>query len=133
MASERWFAGIEAKVFTQIQYMLKKKYPALECKTTSETVTPAHFPTLYLHETQEETGQDLTNETVNAVISTVYVRVWTNTTENECREILADATQELKRLQYNVKKLPTVTLNSKIAFGELMARRVIGGGDSIAQ
>lgn len=131
--NETWYAGIEATVFTQIQYMLKKKYPALTCRTTSEVVTPAQFPTLYLHETQEEVGQDLTNETVNAVISTVYIRVWTNTTEAECREILTKATNELKRLQYNVKNLPTTTLNSKIAFGEIMAKRVIGGGDSIVK
>lgn len=129
MASETWYSGIEATVFTQLQYMLKKKYPKLTCRTTSEVITPPQFPTLYLHEKQDEIGQDLTNETVNAVESTIYVRVWTNTTEAECREILASATQELKRFHYNVRNLPTTQITDKIAFGEVMARRVIGGGD----
>jgi hypothetical protein len=31
MASETWYSGIEATVFTQLQYMLKKKYPKLTC------------------------------------------------------------------------------------------------------
>ena len=92
-------------------------------------MTPAYFPTLYLHETQQETGRDLTNETVNAVNSTMYVRVWTNTTESECRDILTLATKELKRFHYNVQNLPTTTLTNKIAFGEIMAMRVIGSGD----
>lgn len=125
-----WYSGIEATVFTQLQYMVKKEYADITCKTTSETVTPATFPTLYLHETQEETGQDLYNDAVNAVISTIYVRVWTDTTETECKEILAAASAELKRFRYNVQNLPTTTLTDKIAYGEIMARRVVGSGDT---
>ncbi len=128
--ADAWFSKVESKVFTQIQYMLKKKYPKLNCSTTSQTMTPAKFPTLYLHETQMEIGQDLTNEEVNAVSSTIYIRVWTNTTETECKAILADATLELKRFRYNVQNLPTTTITDKIAFGEIMANRVIGAGDS---
>lgn len=129
MVSDTWYAGIEATVFTQVQYMLKKKYPTLNCNTTSETITPTQFPTMYLHEKQEEVGQDLTNETVNAVNSTIYLRVWTNTTEKECRDILTAASQELKRFHYNVKNLPTTQITDKIAFGEIMARRIVAGGD----
>lgn len=127
--SDTWFSNIEATVFTQIQYMLKKKYPNLNCLTTSQTETPSKFPTLYLHETQMEAGQDLTNENVNAVSSTVYIRVWTNTTEKECKAILADATAELKRFRYNVLNLPTTTITDKIAFGEIMGNRVVGSAD----
>ena len=125
-----WYSGIEAKVFNQLQYMLKKEYPNLKCRTTSEVITPAEFPTLYLHEKQEETGRDVYNDNVNAVYSTIYVRVWTNTTETECKEILSAATRELKRFRYNVQNLPTTTLMNKIAFGEIMARRIIGSGDA---
>lgn len=127
--ADNWFTEIESTVFTQLQYMLKKKYPKLNCSTTSETMTPAKFPTLYLHETQAEKGQDLTNDNVNAVSSTIYVRVWTNTTETECKAILADATAELKRFRYNVLNLPTTTITDKIAFGEIMANRIVGSGD----
>lgn len=128
-----WYSGIEATVFTQLEYMLtirdKAPFPKLNCRTTSETITPAKFPTLYLHETQEELGEDLTNETVNAVNSTLYVRVWTNTSEQDCKDILVKATEELKRLHYNVRNLPTTQLTDKIAYGEIMARRVIGNAD----
>lgn len=125
-----WYSAIEATVFTQIKYMLLKEYPTLNCTATSETTTPAKFPTLYLHEEQEETGQDLTNETINAVESTISIRVWTDTTESDCRAILTSATEELKRFHYNVKNLPTTKLSNKIAYGEIMAKRIIGGGDT---
>lgn len=128
-----WYSQIESTVFTQLQYMLNKEYSSLTCKTTSETITPATFPTLYLHEVQEETGNDLTNEDVCAVNSTIYVRVWTNTTEADCRKILVSATEELKRFHYNIGNLPTTKITSKIAYGEIMARRVIGAGDTIAR
>lgn len=129
--SDNWFSKIESRVFSQIQYMLVKDYPELKgnCRTTSEVMTPAKFPTMYLHETQEEVGQDLTNENVNAVLSTIYIRVWTNTTEAECKQILAKATEELKRFRYNVKNLPTTQISSNIAYGEIMARRIVGSGD----
>lgn len=127
--ADTWFSSIEPTVFTQVQYMLKKKYPKLNCLTTSETITPSKFPTLYLYETQMERGQDLTNETVNAVSSTVYIRVWTNTTEKECKAILADATMELKRFHYNVLNLPTPKITDKIVFGEIMGNRIVGSAD----
>jgi hypothetical protein len=66
---------------------------------------------------------------VNAVLSTIYIRVWTNTTEAECKQILSKATEELKRFRYNVKNLPTTQISGNIAYGEIMARRVIGSGD----
>lgn len=129
--SNDWFSKIESRVFTQIQYMLVKDFPSLKgnCRTTSEVITPPKFPTMYLHETQEEIGQDLTNETVNAVLSTIYIRVWTNTTEAECKQILSKATEELKRFRYNVKNLPTTQISSNIAYGEIIARRVVGNED----
>lgn len=124
-----WYAGIQGRIFTQIQYMLKKKYPDLNCTATNESITPAKFPSLYLHETQEERLQDLTNDSVNAVESTVYIKVWAHKPEINCRNILADATVELKRFGYNIKNLPSTTLNDQLAFGEIMARRVIGAND----
>ncbi len=69
-----WYSKIEATLFTQIQYMLKKKYPKLNCVTNNSNITPSKFPTMYFHEEQEEVGQDLTKETVKAVNSTVYVK-----------------------------------------------------------
>ena len=101
-----WYMQIQSKVFTQVSYMMKKKYPSLNCTTKNENGLPATFPTLYLHELAPvEQGQDLTNETVNAVLSTIEIQVWTNTTETE--------------------------VSDKIAWGVIRCRRMIGNGDKI--
>lgn len=128
-----WFSKIQGKVFNQVQYMLKKTYPSLKCTTKNENETPADFPTLYLHELQPlEVGQDLTNESVNAIRCTIEIQVWTNTTEADCRKIIASAVNEMKRFRFNISAMPIVQTNDKISWGVFRATRIIGNGDDIA-
>lgn len=128
-----WFSKIQGKVFNQVQYMLKKSYPTLKCTTKNESETPAEFPTLYLHELQPlEVGQDLMNETVNFIRCTIEIQVWVNTTEQDCRNILTDATLEMKRLHFNISAMPIVQTTDKIAWGVIRCTRLIGNGDDIA-
>lgn len=131
---DNWFAEIESKVFTQIEYMLVSRqdapYPDLKCTTVSQN-TVVNFPTLYLHELQPvEAGNDLVNVSVNAVLSTIEIQVWANTTEKDCKDILTAAILEMKRLGFNVTMFPNVQTDSKIAWGVARFRRMIGAGDS---
>ena len=127
-----WYLQIQNKVITQIEYMMKKKYPKLICTTKNENGQPAKFPTLYLHELQPvEQGQDLTNETVNAVLSTIEIMVWTNTTETDCRNIIGETVNQMKLLQFNVIGMPIVQVNDKVSCGVMRCRRMIGNGDKI--
>ena len=137
MFDERWFSKIESNVFTQVEYMLALRkeapYPKMKCTTVSQT-TINNFPTLYLHELQPvESGMDLTNESVNAVLCTIEIQVWSNKSEKECKDILADATLEMKRMGFNVTMFPTPITDNKIAWGAARFRRMIGAGDGIAQ
>lgn len=134
---DNWFAQIESKVFTQVSYMLSEKedapYPNLKCTTVSQN-TVINFPTLYLHELQPvEGGNDLVNESVNAVLSTIEIQVWANTTEKECRDILTAAIVEMKKLGFNVTMFPNVQTDNKIAWGVARFRRMIGSCDLLAQ
>ncbi len=134
---DNWFAEIESNVFTQVSYMLAEKtdapYPDLNCTTVSQN-TVVHFPTLYLHELQPvEAGNDLLNESVNAVLSTIEIQVWANTTEKDCKDIITAAVLEMKRLGYNVTMFPSVQTDSKIAWGVARFRRMVGSCDSLAQ
>lgn len=137
MFRENWFSEIESNVFSQVKYMLAERqdapYPALNCTTVSQN-TIVNFPTLYLHELQPvEEGMDLTNESVNAVLSTIEIQVWTDTTEKQCKDILTAAIIEMKRLGYNVTMFPSVTTDSNIAWGVARFRRMVGAGDAIVQ
>ncbi len=131
---DSWYMQIQNKVFTQIQYMMQKKYPNLKCTTRNENGLPAEFPTLFLHELAPvELGQDLTNETVNAILATIEIQVWTNTTEDDCRSIIADALNQMKLLQFNVPEMPLVEVSDRISWGVIRCKRMIGNGDEIAQ
>lgn len=135
MVNEDWFSKIESTVFTQIEYMMTgcadAPFPGLHCTTKSQT-TITNFPTLYLHELEPvERGQDLDNVTVNAVMSTIEIQVWANTTETDCKSILYKAITEMKRMRFNVIMFPSVTTSNKVAWGVARFRRMIGGGDTL--
>ena len=137
MFKEDWFSKIESEVFTQVSYMLSERkdapFPKLKCTSVSQNEITS-FPTLYLHELQPvEAGMDLTNESVNAVLCTIEIQVWTNTTELDCKNILTAAILEMKRLGFNVTMFPSVTTDSKIRWGVARFRRMIGNGDTIVQ
>ena len=137
MVNDNWFAEIESKVFTTISYMLSERkdapFPKLKCTTVSQNEI-TYFPTLYLHELQPvEAGMDLTNKTVNAVLSTIEIQVWTNTKELDCKNILTAAILEMKKMGFNVTMFPSITTDSKIRWGVARFRRMIGSCDEIAQ
>lgn len=132
---ENWFAEIESRVFTQISYMLTERenapYPDMKCTTVSQN-TVVNFPTMYIHELQPvEMGNDLVNQTVNAVLSTFEIQVWDNVSEKNCRDILTASILEMKKLGFSVTMFPNVTTDSKIAWGVARFRRMIGAGDSL--
>lgn len=132
---EDWFAQIESQVFTRISYMLTERedapFPDLKCTTVSQN-TITHFPTMYLHELQPvEAGNDLDNTTVNAVLSTMEVMVWSNDSEKHCKDIMSAVILEMKRLRYNVTMFPVVQTDSKIAKGVARFRRMVGAGDTL--
>lgn len=130
-----WYSKIEEYVFTQMDYMLTTRtdapYPNLTCTTANQNSMTV-FPTLYLHElTPVETGNDLKNESINAVIETIEIQVWTNETEEDCRKILTAAIGEMKRMRFDVTGFPDVHTDNKIALGVARFRRIIGSGDTI--
>lgn len=130
-----WFAELEEQIFTQVDYMLTLKpdapFPNLTCTTANQN-SKTVFPTLYLHELEPvEAGQDLNNQSVNAVVETIEIQVWTNETEEICREILSAAITEMKRMRFNVTGFPNVHTDNKIALGIARFRRLIGQGDSL--
>lgn len=130
--NNNWYLQIQSKVFTQVEYMMLKKYPKINCTTRNQNGLPSQFPTLFLHELAPvEAGMDLTNETVNAVLSTIEIQVWTNTTENDCRQIIADAISQMKLLNYNVIALPLVKQTDKVYWGVARCRRMVGNGDKL--
>lgn len=135
MASE-WYLDVESKIFTTISYMLAEKdgapFPNLKCTATSENITPSYFPTLYLWHTYKGAGYDLDGTDIGGINSTINIKVWTNTTERECSQILAEAEKVMRQVfRYRCNQMPTASISSKIASGQIVCNRMIGAGDTL--
>lgn len=129
-----WYANIESTVFTIVQYNLKIKtdapYPNLNCTTASSTETPSKFPTLYLHElTPLEQSQDLENTEINSILHSVEIKVFSNKSEAEVRNIMAAAIAEMKKLRYSVTLFPDPTTTNKVSSAVARFRRSIARDD----
>lgn len=130
-----WFANIEESVLTQLDYMLAQRtdapYPSLVVTSANQNQVTA-FPTLYIHELSPvEAGNDLNNQTINAVLETIEIQIWTNETEAECRQLMSAAIFEMKRMRFNCTAFPNIQTDNKIAFGIARFRRMIGSGDTL--
>ena len=130
-----WFANIEESVLTQLDYMLAQRtdapYPNLVVTSANQNQVTA-FPTLYIHELSPvEAGNDLNNQTINAVLETIEIQIWTNETEAECRQLMSVAILEMKRMRFNCTAFPNIQTDNKIAFGIARFRRMIGSGDTL--
>ena len=130
---ETWFSKIEGMVVTQLSYMLKERdnapYPDMKITSVNQSPTPATFPTMYVHEEQMERGQDLYNASVNAVISTVDLNIWTNRGQSVCKEMVAAAIVEMKRLGYDIVSDQGIVTGGDVSHGILRTRRIIGAND----
>ena len=126
------FNEILSRVFTQVTYMLKKKYKNLNCTTKGENVGTATFPTLYMRELPAvEMGNDLENKTINAVMCTIEIQVFTKDDETKCKAIINDAVSEMKRFSFNVTAMPIVETEDRISKGVARFRRMVGSSDNL--
>jgi hypothetical protein len=135
MASENWFANLEATIFTIVKFRLerslKSKYPSLFCTTSGQTDADPVFPTVYIHELPgREIGSDLENATVNAVEETLQVEVTTNTSKTDCKTVMTETMLQFKALRFNVSTLPLFSIEGNTHRGVARFRRVVGRDDS---
>ena len=84
---------------------------------------------MYVHEEQMERGQDLYNDSVNAVISTVDLNIWTNRGQSICKEMVAAAIVEMKRMGYDIVSDQGIVTGGDVSHGILRTRRIIGAND----
>ena len=130
---EDWFADIEPRTFTIFKKRMKETYPDVFYTTANEKVSESEFPcVLYREIGQVETGNDLDNATVNAVISTIQVQTYAKTAK-ECKEITTEAVIQMKKLRYNITAMPIYQSErgGDIHFSVIRATRVYGSGDTL--
>ena len=128
-----WFARLESKILTIIKARMQKQSKYRDVYFTSESgLTPTKFPTVSIEELQpSETGQDLTNQTVNAVVETIQVITYTDTTKADCKKLMSEVILQFKRLGFNATMMPIYqTSFENVHQGIARFRRVIGAADA---
>lgn len=131
----KWFAEIESKYRSYFTTRLKKSLPDYNFNFPTEETnsTPTKFPTVFFHEiSQSETGNDLENDGVNAVMETIEVQVITNDTLAENRDITATATVLMKQLRFSMISAPVYLQEGEnIRRSVSRYRRIIGADDGV--
>lgn len=130
----QWYADLESKIFTIVQYHLKTEkdapFPKLKCTTASSSDFPTEFPTLYLHELSPlENNQDMENDEVISILHSIEIQVFSNKSESEVRSIMASAIDEMKKLRYSVTLFPDPTTTNKVSSAVARFRRTIAKDD----
>lgn len=131
-----WWASLESKLFTKYQTKLKKslaeKYPKLHCTASPMTKSASQFPTAYFRMVDWiEMGNDLENVTTNAIMGTLQVDVITNTSLDDCKEVIFETINIMKSMRFNIIAMPVYSANNNLYTGIVRFRRVIGGGETV--
>lgn len=124
--------ALESIVVTQVDYRIKsqlgERYPDLNV-TSDISDAPAEFPNICLYEENEqETGNDLNNQTVNAVRSYFHVVVTTNTSRADAMYIRGFVLNIMKHLRYTLTSSDYVKRNNTHIFS-MHFRRTVCPGD----
>lgn len=129
-----WYSQIESSIFTYLQYMMKNRqnapYPRLNCTTKSQSTKPSEFPTLYIHNLNPvEMAQDLENDEVNALLSTIEIQVFSNVSEKEANDIMTTAISLMKENRWNVTMFPDPQTSDKISYAIARFRKLVTESD----
>ncbi len=128
-----WYDQLETTFYNKVaRYIEKENGEAVFCTTDEVNVSETEFPTVWIHELDGiERGQDLTNQTINAVMYAMQIDVYAKT-KAEAKKLMRYAVAEMKTLLFNVSAMPRVFQDNPDIFHAVgRFRRMIGGGDKI--
>ena len=98
--------------------------------TSTRNDTPARFPTLNVDSLGEpSTADDLEHNTQNAIISTIELKAYTNTSLTDARNILDKAGDVMYQMGYDHVYGPEDISSGEINIMVARFRRTFGAGD----
>lgn len=136
MADDRWYEILESSIFTLVTHRANKALAdkiqkTIKFTTEAQSDSSPYFPTCLIHElSQAESGKTLDGKSINAILETIEVIVYTNSKE-ECKLITNEITYQLKRLAFDAISMPIITKDASVCSGVCRFRRVVGADDSI--
>lgn len=124
---------LESIIRTQLSVRVPKltdnKYPQMSFTSEISDRTPS-FPNVYVHELDpSELGNDLENNQIHAVRSTIQIDVSTNVSKSEANEVAIACITALKGLRYTPVTKNYVKADNLHRY-IIRVRRVVASGDT---
>lgn len=134
MVDNSWAFDLGTLIYTKVKTMamekLKTQYPSISFTSSDLNDNSANFPTVYIHEIGGiEQGQDLENNTINAVLETMQVDIYVNTKQNDAKRIMSVVASCFKELGFSIIAMPEFQNTSTVYRSTMRVRRMIGSGD----
>ena len=134
--NELWFAELSGLITTHFKARIKSLIPIelfrkLKITTSNSDIAPTELPAIWLEEVGSiETGENLDNTSVNAVIETVQITVFHNGQMKDVKKLMNASVLAMKQMRFGAIMTPIYTTTHEMKTGVARFRRLIGEGDS---
>lgn len=134
--NELWFAELSGLITTHFKTRLKRLIPAdlfrkLKITTSNSDIAPTELPAIWLEEVSiMETGENLDNTSINAVVETIQVTVFHNGQMKDVKKLMNASVLAMKQLRFGAVMAPVYTTNHDMNTGVARFRRIIGESDA---
>lgn len=126
--------NIESIVRTQLKVRVPRLTDNVFSKmtfTSEDSDKVPGFPCVYVHELEStEIGNDLANNHIHALRSTIQIIVSANTTKADAKVVSNACIKALKALRYTSTMTPIYTKDNNLHKYVFRVRRVIASGDT---
>ena len=122
---------VKTKLKVIVPRLTEGKFPQMSFTDEISEKTPS-FPNVYIHELEpSEVGQDLANNQIHALRSTIQIEVSTNTSKNDARIVINACVRAMKSLGYSLVVGPTSMKVNNIHRFVIRVRRIVANGDEL--
>lgn len=135
--NELWFSELDGLIATHFKTRMKKLIPATQFKKLKITNSnsdnaPTELPAIWLEEAASmETGSNLDNTSINAVIETIQITVFHNGQMKDVKKLMNASVLAMKQMRFGAIMTPIYTTNHDMKTGIARFRRLIGESDSL--
>lgn len=133
--NELWFAELGGLILTHYKARLKKLIPdqfkKLKITNSNSDIAPTELPAIWLEEVSSmETGENLDNTSINAVMETIQVTIYHNGQMKDVKKLMNASVLAMKQMRFGAVMTPIYTTTHEMKTGVARFRRLIGESDS---
>lgn len=136
MAQNQWIIDLESKVLSLVKGntypKLMKKYPKIMYTTTDmNSDAKSNFPCVYIHQLgNSEMHSDLERSRISTITAGYQIEVYSNVSQADCRYVMAEIMDCMKKLLFSVKLSPYVDNQAPVYRYIARFERILDWNDS---